>query len=45
VPCEVECFSPVHPVQTGQKLIVEKLLREFFSDPSQWWDNRVEKVN
>jgi len=26
----------------GQK---EKLWREFFSDPSQWWDNRSEKVN
>ncbi|CAK9199485.1 unnamed protein product [Sphagnum troendelagicum] len=29
----------------GQKLIVEKLWWEFFSDPSQWWDNRVEKAN
>jgi len=27
------------------KWIVEKLWREFFSDPSQWWDNRTEKVN
>jgi hypothetical protein len=23
----------------------EKLWREFFSDPSQWWDCRPEKVN
>jgi hypothetical protein len=23
---------------------VEKLWREFFSDPSQWWDHRSEKV-
>jgi len=23
----------------------EKLWREFFSDPSQWWDGRPEKVN
>jgi hypothetical protein len=23
----------------------EKLWREFFSDPSQWWDHRSEKVN
>jgi hypothetical protein len=45
VPCEVVYFSPVHPVRTGQKLIVEKLWQEFFSDPSQQWDNRVEKVN
>jgi hypothetical protein len=22
----------------------EKLWREFFSDPSQWWDGRPEKV-
>jgi hypothetical protein len=22
----------------------EKLWQEFFSDPSQWWDNRFEKV-
>ncbi|KAH8946090.1 hypothetical protein BDL97_12G074800 [Sphagnum fallax] len=29
----------------GQKLIVEKLWWEFFSDPSQWWDNRVEKMS
>jgi len=29
----------------GQKRIVEKLWREFFSDPSQWWDHRSEKAN
>jgi hypothetical protein len=29
----------------GQKRIVEKLWREFFSDPSQWQDHRLmEKV-
>jgi hypothetical protein len=32
-----ECFA-------GQKSIVEKLWLEFFSDPSQWWDHRSEKV-
>ncbi|KAH8937689.1 hypothetical protein BDL97_16G041200 [Sphagnum fallax] len=25
--------------------IVEKLWQEFFSDPSQWWDHRLEKAN
>jgi hypothetical protein len=29
----------------GQKRVVEKLWREFFSDPSQWWDHRSEKVS
>jgi hypothetical protein len=28
----------------GKKMIVEKLWQEFFMDPSQWWDNRPEKV-
>jgi len=28
----------------GQRVMVEKRWREFFTDPSQWWDNRVEKV-
>jgi hypothetical protein len=27
-----------------QKSIVEKRWREFFLDPSQWWDHRSEKV-
>ncbi|CAK9272582.1 unnamed protein product [Sphagnum jensenii] len=27
-----------------QKLVVEKRWREFFSDPSQWWDNRPARV-
>jgi hypothetical protein len=29
-------------VRGGQR---EKLWREFFSDPSQWWDHRSEKVS
>jgi hypothetical protein len=29
----------------GQKSIVERLWRKFFSDPSQWWDHRLDKVN
>jgi hypothetical protein len=28
----------------GRRIVVEKLWRELFSDPSQWWDNRLEKV-
>jgi hypothetical protein len=28
----------------GKKMIIEKLWQEFFVDPSQWWDNRPEKV-
>jgi hypothetical protein len=31
----------VSAVPGGQR---EKLWREFFSDPSQWWDHRAEKV-
>lgn len=27
------------------KRVVEKLWRDFFSDPSQWWDHRAEKVS
>jgi hypothetical protein len=27
-----------------QKRVVEKRWREFFLDPSQWWDHRSEKV-
>jgi len=29
----------------GQKRIVEELWQKFFSDPSQWWDHRSEKVS
>jgi len=29
----------------GQRRLVEKLWQQFFSDPSQWWDHRPEKVN
>ncbi|CAK9269824.1 unnamed protein product [Sphagnum jensenii] len=31
--------------KVGQKRIVEELWQKFFSDPSQWWDHRSEKVN
>jgi hypothetical protein len=24
--------------------MIENLWQEFFSDPSQWWDHRLEKV-
>ncbi len=43
-------FSPPPPkargvvAAAGPRIVVEKLWRELFSDPSQWWDNRLEKV-
>jgi hypothetical protein len=39
---ELLSFSPVPVVHAARN---EKLWREFFSDPSQWWDHRSEKVN
>jgi hypothetical protein len=41
--CEI-CLSSMVGM-AGQKRVVEKLWREFFSDPSQWWDHRSEKVS
>ncbi|CAM6126707.1 unnamed protein product [Calypogeia fissa] len=36
----------IPPATTNvQRRIVEKLWREFFADPSKWWDNRPEKVD
>ncbi len=29
----------------GQRRMVDKLWQQFFSDPSEWWDHRPEKVN
>jgi hypothetical protein len=40
-PHEVVHLSPVPAFHTGKK---EKLWQEFFSDPSQWWDHRSDKV-
>jgi len=34
-------FTLVPVVCAGRK---EKLWRAFFSDPSQWWDHRLEKL-
>jgi hypothetical protein len=34
-------FTLVPVVCAGQK---EKLWQAFFSDPSQWWDHRLEKL-
>ncbi len=31
--------------EANQKRSVEKLWQKLFSDPSQWWDHRSEKVN
>jgi hypothetical protein len=36
------CFNQVAVVPADPK---EKLWQEFFSDPSQWWDYRLEKVS
>jgi hypothetical protein len=43
-PCELDCFFTSLSVMAGPRRMVEKLWREFFSDPSQWWDHRAEKV-
>ncbi|KAH8962376.1 hypothetical protein BDL97_05G099200 [Sphagnum fallax] len=36
---------PAADLFSGQKSIVERLWRKFFSDPSQWWDHRLDKGN
>ena len=35
--CSVACDS-------GQAIKTERLWKEFILDPSQWWDNRLAKV-
>jgi hypothetical protein len=42
-PTMLSCKYP-KPFQGSCHGDVEKLWREFFSDPSQWWDHRSEKV-
>jgi len=31
-------------VDSGEPESVEELWREYFADPTQWWDNRADKV-
>ncbi|KAJ7533360.1 hypothetical protein O6H91_13G045300 [Diphasiastrum complanatum] len=31
--------------QAGKEIMLEKLWRKFFSNPSQWWDHRFDKAN
>jgi hypothetical protein len=32
-------------VGSGEAQTIERLWEEYFADPSQWWDNRVDKVS
>ncbi|CAM6073937.1 unnamed protein product [Sphagnum tenellum] len=41
----VEIKAPLRGYGGQKRNSVEKLWREFFSDPSQWWDHRSEKAN
>jgi len=43
VSSEVVCFGTLFTAVAANKK--EKRWREFFSDPSQWWDHRSEKVS
>jgi hypothetical protein len=43
IPTMLCCKYP-KPLQGSCHGDVEKLWQEFFSDPSQWWDRRSEKV-
>ncbi|KAJ7548566.1 hypothetical protein O6H91_07G017400 [Diphasiastrum complanatum] len=40
---EPSAFSTLHG--SGRLVRMEQLWQEFFSDPSQWWDNRFTKKN
>ncbi len=45
MPCLVGLIHQILLFIAGQKVAVENLWRDFFSDPSQWIDNRPEKVS
>ena len=32
-------------LDSGEAQTIEQLWEEYFADPSQWWDNRVDKVS
>jgi len=31
-------------VDSGEPQSIEELWKEYFADPTQWWDNRADKV-
>jgi hypothetical protein len=33
------------PVESGEAQTIEQVWEEYFADPLQWWDNRVDKVS
>jgi len=33
------------PVESGEAQRIEQVWEQYFADPSQWWDNRVNKVS
>jgi len=33
------------PLESGKAQMIEQIWEEYFADPSQWWDNRVDKVS
>jgi hypothetical protein len=33
------------PVESGEAQTIEQVWKEYFADPLQWWDNRVDKVS
>ncbi len=42
--CLVNDFQQFLWFLAEQRRMIENLWQEFFSDPSQWWDHRLEKV-
>jgi hypothetical protein len=33
------------PGESGEAQTIEQVWKEYFADPLQWWDNRVDKVS
>ncbi|KAJ7558131.1 hypothetical protein O6H91_04G025600 [Diphasiastrum complanatum] len=42
---QTESYSDKNMSSQDKKLAKEKLWQEFFENPSEWWDNRVNKVH
>jgi hypothetical protein len=38
-------FMKCVPVESGEAQTIEQVWKEYFADPLQWWDNRVDKVS